>query len=83
MCTVILSAHMSVYSFPVLCLKKLEESIRLPTTGLTESCKQPCGCLESNPGLLEEQAALLPSETFPQPHHLDFKSEKNNGGSLK
>lgn len=32
--------------------------------------------MESNPGLLEVQSGLLPSEPSPDPHYLDFKKEK-------
>ena len=32
--------------------------IRSTGTGVTESCKLPCGCWELNPGLLEAASVL-------------------------
>ena len=43
------------------------EGIRSPGTGVTDSCKLPCGCWELNPGSLEEQAVSLTFKTSPQP----------------
>ena len=34
---------------------------------LTDSCELPCGCLELNPGPLEEQPMLFTTEPSPQP----------------
>jgi hypothetical protein len=31
-----------------------KEGIRSPMSGHTDGCIAPCGCLKSNPGLLEE-----------------------------
>jgi hypothetical protein len=35
---------------------------QIPGTGLTDSCKLPCGCWELNPGPVEEQLVLLAAE---------------------
>lgn len=31
-----------------------EEGVRFPETGVTDGCKQPCGCWELNLGPMEE-----------------------------
>jgi hypothetical protein len=49
---------MHVYLFP----QRLEEDIRGPGTGVVDGCELPCGCWESNLGLLEEQPVLLTTE---------------------
>jgi hypothetical protein len=36
--------------------------VRVPGTGVTDSCEPPCGCLELNLGPLEEQSVLLTAE---------------------
>jgi hypothetical protein len=38
------------------------EGIRLPETGVTDSCELPCGCWELYLGPLEEQPVLLTAE---------------------
>ena len=50
-----MSAYVCVPSVP-------EKDIRSPETGVTESCELPCGCWESNPGPLKEQAVFLTAE---------------------
>jgi hypothetical protein len=40
----------------------VEEGVGSPWTGITENCKQPCGCWELNAGPLEEQKVLLLTE---------------------
>lgn len=39
-------------------LQKPKEGLRFSKTGVAESCEQPCGCWELNPGPLQEQAAF-------------------------
>lgn len=39
------------------CLERPEEDIGFPETGVSDSCKPPCVCWESNPGSLERRAA--------------------------
>lgn len=51
-----------------------EESITVPETGVTDSCRSLFGCWELNPVLLQEQKVLLPVEPSLQPQPLlDFK----------
>lgn len=38
-----------------LVLQRSEHSIRTPGIGITDGCKLPCVCWESNPGPLQEQ----------------------------
>jgi hypothetical protein len=48
-------------------LWRLEEGFRSPGTGVKDGCELPCGCLESNPGPLEEQAVLVSVKSSLQP----------------
>ena len=41
-----------------------------PGTEVTDSCKLPCGCWDSNAGALKEQPKLLTSEPSFQPQDL-------------
>lgn len=43
----------------VLCLQRPEESIGFPETVVSYDCEPFCGCLEWDPGLLEEQPVLF------------------------
>ena len=47
--------------------QKLEEGVRPPGNGVTDSCELPCGCWESNPHPLEEQPLLLTVSHLPEP----------------
>ena len=49
-----------VHSVPTRDQKRASD--RSPGTGVTDSCKPPCGCWESNLGTLEEQSMLLAAE---------------------
>jgi hypothetical protein len=43
------------------------EGVRSPGTGVTDSCKLPCGCWKLNPSALEEQPMLLTAEPSVKP----------------
>lgn len=51
---------------------RIQKDIRPPETGVTDSCKLPCGCWESNQGPIEEHPELLTSEPFLQPCSVGF-----------
>lgn len=61
MCISILPACMSAWHMHSECLQKLED-IRSPETGARESCEPLCGCLELDPGPLEEQQLILTTD---------------------
>jgi hypothetical protein len=52
----------------VWCLQRPEEGTRSPGTGVTNDCKPPRECWESNPDPQQEQPVLLTVEPFLQPH---------------
>jgi len=43
------------------------EGVRIPETGVTNSCELPCGCWKLSLGPLEEQPELLTAEPSLQP----------------
>lgn len=54
-----------VDDLPALCLDSSSEARRgprAPGTGVTESCKPPCRCWESNQGPVEEQSGFITAE---------------------
>ena len=48
------------------------EDVRCPGTGVIDSCEQPCGCWELNPGPLEEHAVLTTTEPALQLPSISF-----------
>jgi hypothetical protein len=44
--------------------KRPEEGFRFPITGVTDVCELPCGCWESNLGLLGKWPVLSTVEPF-------------------
>lgn len=46
---------------------RLEEAIGPSGTSVTDGCKPSCGCLESDPGFLQEEPVLLTTELSLQP----------------
>ena len=67
MCVDILPACMSVHRVLPGALRRPEEGVGSPGTGITDGCEPPCGCWESNPGPLEEQPVLLPTADLSSP----------------
>ena len=49
---------MSVFHVHVWCLRRSEENIASPETGVIDSCKPPCEYKELNPGPPEERVLL-------------------------
>lgn len=43
-----------------------EAGVRCPGNGVMDDCELPCGCWESNPGLLQEQQMFLTAEPLLQ-----------------
>jgi len=67
----ILYVHTYVYLVNTRCSRSLEEGVRLPETGITDSCESPCVCSELNLGSLQEQQILftmVPSIHLPKHH---------------
>lgn len=62
----VLSLFMCVYHMCPQYTLTPEEGIGSLGTRLTGGCEPPYGCWELNPGLLQEQQALLIAETFLQ-----------------
>ena len=58
----VLLVCMSVYHTSVWCARKSKESFGSLGKEITDRCWQPCGCWESNQGLLQEQQVLLAAE---------------------
>jgi hypothetical protein len=61
---------MTVYHLHAWCLRRPEEGVGSPETGVTEGCKLLFGWRELNPGLLEEQPVLFPTRPFSNPLQL-------------
>lgn len=57
------SARMSVH-LCAWCLRRPEEGIGFPGTGVTNGCKLLCGCWDSTLDALEKRPELLPAEPF-------------------
>jgi hypothetical protein len=57
----ILAIYMSMYHVYTVS-KKVGRGCWVPRTGVTDSCKPPCGYQEMNLGPLQEQSVLLPAE---------------------
>lgn len=55
------------------CLWRPKEGVRSPQTGGKNGCQPPCGCRESNLGLLEEQPVLLTIISPALPSFLYFR----------
>lgn len=53
------AGFMSVYHMRTWCPRRSEEDIRLLGIRIKNGNDSPCGCWESNPGLLQEQQVLL------------------------
>jgi hypothetical protein len=68
----ILLACMFVCHICAWCLKRLEEGIKSPGTGVTDDCEPSCGYWESNLGPLEEQLVPLTTELSLQPFEDDL-----------
>jgi hypothetical protein len=57
-----LPTYMYLHQVYAYCLWKQKEGIEFSETGVTDHCELPCGCWESNQGLLQEQKVLLTAE---------------------
>jgi hypothetical protein len=58
LCMTILLAYRFVSHMHARCLRRPEESLGASRTGVTDGCKPPCGCWESNLSSLEERPGL-------------------------
>ena len=63
------AACVSVNHMYVWCQQRSEAGVGSPGTGDPGNCDPPCGCLELNPGPLEEQLVLLIAEPSLQSYH--------------
>lgn len=56
-------------------VRRPEDYVRFPGTGIVDSCELPWGCRNSNPGPLEEQLALISAEPSLKVlyHHLNHR----------
>lgn len=66
-CMGLLCTRMSVHHVSACIPQRPQEGIGSPGTGITEGCKMPCGCSESNLGLLEKQPVFLTAWPSLQP----------------
>lgn len=63
--------HMYMMYMFTQCLQRPERGIGFPETNITGNCELPFGCLDLNPGLLQEQSVPLTSEpSFPHPNNV-------------
>ena len=74
----VLRACGHVYHVCAWCLRRSEDGIRSPGTGVKSGCESPCGCWVLKLGPLQEQHVLLSTEPSLQPQggHLFIPTEQ-------
>lgn len=69
MCMSVLLACMFVSQVCAQCLRRPEDNVRSPETGIADSCEQPYGCWELKMGLFGRTVNVFKAEQSLQPLH--------------